>query len=432
MSFSDRGHRPHADYKNERPVRNEMVRGPASLRVTMDTWGPKEHLFTTLYDELQSNWGHEPSRTFTSNDTPCRQYDDDKRYDDLIRHHMTDEHKTGWCRLTDDQQEYVRGCFAGRTLPQVLEGISFHFCIDGVDRATTHQLVRTRIGAAFMQHGGRDNDWRHRRYVMPETIYRALKGFDGEYFLGRSPVTDIKPLEWFYDQYVDPTKHESLWQQVDWYLQMGRNLYAALVDAGVPWQDARTLLWTGQETYIHAIYNYLALAGVIRKRHEFIMDWQINCVAQLMLREIRMKCPPVMSRYLGSGSDLAKQDVMAGLESWPPVGKYPNPHERCKHCGHAKGNHIRISSRVASDTMTEFDDDVCEACETPGKYSPKAHHIYEGVDTLPRAHRPEQNPFWVLHPDSASGKSDTIGWVATDGKWPSDFPVRPEDCEVIA
>ena len=370
MSYADHGHRPHGDHRGEEPE-NQVHRGPESLRVTLDTWGPQHNLFPVLYDELQSNWGDAPSRT-VNRDHP----------EGMDTDFTLPEHAAGWAILTDGEREYVRSCFAGRTLPQVLEGISFHFTIDGCDRATTHQIVRTRVGAAFMQHGGRDNDWRHRPYTMPETIWRAIQQFDGQPLTHAHCVTDDDALSSFYNNYSDQTNAETLGEMVRWYLRMGRDLYAALVDAGCPWQDARTLLWTGQETYIHCIYNFLALKGVIMKRHEFIMDWQINCVAQLMLREVRMKCPRVMSAFLGSGSDLMKRDVMAGLESWTPVGKYENPYKS------------------------------------------------KGEDLLKRRHTPVQNPFWVLHPESAAGHP-TIGWVATDGTWPETWPPEPRYCDIV-
>lgn len=412
--FSDSGHRPHGVHTGEEPE-NLIHRGPSSLRVTLDTWGPKENLFTTLYDELQSNWGDAPSRTVNR---PCPSAYDPK--------FCYEGHDTGWCKLTEGEREYLRKCFRGETLGQVLEGISFHFCIDGVDRATTHQLVRTRVGAAFMQHGGRDNDWRHRPYVMPETIHRACADFAAEIERPAGAIVDWQPLLTFVRDHGDYHGTQGLIEAIESYLARGRALYAALVDAGIPWQDARTLLWTGQETYIHAIYNYAAMRGVIAKRAEFVMDWQVNCVAQLMLREIKMKCPAILADHLGAGSDLAGKDVMVGMESWSPVGKYPNPHTRCKKCGHAKENHVDARQNDEADVPAS-----CEVCLRSAAISYAfAYHHYEPADALPRMHRPEQNPFWVLHPDSMNGHP-LIGWVATNGTYPKEFPASPTHCDIV-
>jgi len=377
--FKDSGHRPHADHRNERP-KNPITHGPESITVTLDTWGPQHNLYPALYDALQSNWG----------DAPSRAVDRDLiyRYPSLPISQIV----TGVDKLSLSELAYVESCFAGQTLQQVLERLTFSFTIDGVSRACTHQLVRTRLGAGFMQHGGRDNDWRHRAWTMPETIRRACNTDDGE----KNCITDWEPIE-----ILENDNGKSLYTIIEDYLQTGRDIYATLVDAGIPWQDARRLLWMGTQTYIHADYNYLALKGVIGKRGEPIMDWEINCVAQLMLREVTMHCPPMFSTYLMSLSDAAGKDQMAGLESWTPTGKYPNPFERCE-CGHAKANHIPY--REALD---------CEVCTR----ELKSHCTkYRPIDTLTRTHRPEQNPFWILSPESMAGAP--VRWIPTNGVWP--------------
>ena len=140
--YADAGHRPHGIHKGEEPDIS-ISYAPDDIKVTLDTWGPKENIFSTLYNQLQSNWGDHPSRVADDQD------------------------------LSTEQIKYVEACFAGKTLQQALELITFAFTVDGITRACTHQLVRTRIGAAVMQHGGRDNDWRHRKWTLPETIRRA-------------------------------------------------------------------------------------------------------------------------------------------------------------------------------------------------------------------------------------------------------------------
>lgn len=366
-NYADAGHRPHARHTGEAP-KNEIKEAPYHLSVTLDTWGPVNNLFPSLYDALQSNWGDEPSRAV----------DYDGELFTMTEVNFELMRRTGWDKLSASERAYVESCFARKTLQQVLERITFSFLIDGCTRACTHQLVRTRIGAAMMQHGGRDNDWRHRPWVMPETIRRACEEIDGDesayistrYTTGlKSCITDMSPIRALLKE--DASNHDyqekdaRLADVIGNYLREGRALYAALVDAGIPWEDARRLLWMGTATYIHIDYNYIALRDVLANRLEHIMDWEINCVAQLMLREIKMKCPPVFSKYLGSHSDLAKVDKFAGLQSWPPVGKWPIPKDQ---------------------------------------------------RDLPREHRPEQNPFWVLHPDSMNG--GPIRWIATNGTYP--------------
>jgi thymidylate synthase ThyX len=288
-----------------------------------------------MYDALQANWGDAPSRT-------------------------VEQHG-----LTRPQIEYLDRCFSGRTLPQVLEGLTFWFTIDGVSRATTHQIVRSRMGAAFMQHGGRDNDWRHRGWTMPETIARASEGLQRD---RRHCITDWTPINKLLQ--CSTTEHESSNELLQWviedYLDQGKKIYAALVDAGIPWQDARRLLPIGTQTYIHAIYNYSALRGVLANRLEHTMDWEINCVAQLMLRELHIHCPEGIWEHLGSHSDLAGRSTIHEMASWAPDQKHPLPDD----------------------------------------------WVIEGY-----AHAPEQNPFWVLTPEAMAG--GPVAWIPTDGTHPN-------------
>lgn len=385
MSYEDAGHRPHADHRGEAPTTG-LDLGPYGLRVTLDTWGPQDFI-RPMADYLQSNWGDAPSRL-----------------------QPADAQAPVW----------AEACFQRKTLQQVLEGLTFWFTIDGVCRAATHQIVRTRLGAAFMQHGGRDNDWRHRRFSIPETVRRLVLWADGplcaltelvEWVLGgwrneaelklRPPFADAELAATALNRYLDAFDYGSVSDAITDTLARNKALYAALVDAGVPWQDARRFLPMGTQTYIHAIYNFVALRDVLANRLEHVMDWEINCVAQLMLREIEMKCPPIIGQHLGSHSDWAKQAKFAGLESWPPDGKWPASTERCA-CGHARANHEAYEAGV-----------VCEVrgCTCVA---------YRPTDTVARTHRPEQNPFWVLHPDAMAG--GPIRWVPTNGRYPDTFP----------
>ena len=387
MSYADAGHRPHADHRNE-PPENHWDLGPYGLTVTLDTWGPQDFMHT-MADYLQSNWGDAPSRL---------------RRDDN----------------GDSAQAFIwaEKAFKGQTLSQVLEGLSFWFTIDGVCRAATHQIVRTRVGAGFMQHGGRDNDWRHRKFSIPETVRRLVLWADHPLLKLRDlfrwmlpndadthyqlfpPISEPEEAANRLENYVGKYGYATLAEAITDNLERNRELYAALVDVGVPWQDARRFLPMGTQTYIHAQYNYLALKGVLANRLEHIMDWEINCVAQLMLRELRMKCPPMIWQSLGSHSDAVRMAKFAGLESWPPDGKWPAFTEQCA-CGHARGNHEAYEGGV-----------VCEVghcgCQE-----------YRPVDSVKRTHRREQMPFWVLAPESLAG--GPVRWIPTNGTYPQEL-----------
>ncbi len=381
-----------------------------------------------MWDALQANWGETPARSVVQ---PCTA-PNALTHLELVEHVNGWEHKTGWCRLLPDQKAYVESCFAGRTLPQMLEAISFVFKVDGVCRAETHQMVRTRIGAAYMQHGGRDNDWRHRGWSMPETMARACDAYDmravdpgtepefPKFIHGREVcIENWQPIKQYLESAPWLAQDASLHDAIEDYLDNGKRLYSALVDAGIPWQDARRVLWMGTQTYIHAVYNFASFRGVLGNRLEHIMDWEVNCVAQLMQREINMKCPPMFAKYLGSHSDHAKMAKFDGLESWPPDGKWPSRHTTCKICHHAEGNHIPDTKErtvmVGVIKTPPTGTIVCEVCERSNENRHIRNHTFVPVDTLPRQHRRNQMPFFVLHPSSMKG--GPVQWLWTNGHY---------------
>lgn len=347
--YDDLHHVPHGTHYGEEP-RNPIVRGPYGIDVRLLDWGPNgPQTMAALWCALQANWGDAPERSVLERE------------------------------MNEDQWAYVEACFKGRTLQQALERFTFSFCIDGVTRAATHQIVRTRLGAGFMQHGGRDNDWRHRPWTMPETIDRACDLVDGQVPRGTHCVTDVRSLA----REVARRGHNgegdgTLRGVIRHHLNETRLLYAALVDAGIPWQDARRLLPIGMQTYLFADYNYLGLKGVLGNRLEHVMDWEINCVAQLMVREVRTYCPSVLWRPLKSHSDRAQRAAFENLDSWPPDGKYPVSQEAARR---------------------------------------------------QRTHRAEQMPFFVLTEDAMNG--DEVQWMVTDGRYDS-RRVDPDEAASIA
>lgn len=338
MNPDDSGHRPHGEHFGEEPD-YKIKYGPEGIEVSLEHWSGEadDNLLSTLYSMAQANWG----------DSPCRED----------------------ARPHPSAMKFVEDMFAGRKLQNPLEIVSFSFCVNNISRACTHQLVRSRVGAMFMQHGGRDNDWRHRDFRCPETVRRIVRDIDN----AEEPQPDDQK-EYGLDSFLqnpDPLRHVMRVNQADStslllydYIKFGKVLYAALVDSGVPWQDARRFLPIGTTTYLHANYNYLALKGFLSNRLEFNNDWEINCVAQLMLREIKMKCPEMVSKPLMSHSDRQQRAAFAGHDSWPPDQKWPSP------------------------------------------YDPRT-----------KKHDNLQMPFWVLSEDSMDG--GVVEWIPTNGVHPN-------------
>lgn len=342
--YDDSWHRPHSDHANQTPT-TLIDDGPFGLKVTLNQWGPQGTALATLYNQAVSNWG----------ETPCRVSCD--------------------ADLTPKQMSVVEAILDGKHLSNAMEAITMSFTIEGCTRACTHELVRTRVGASFAQHGGRDNDWRHRHWTMPETIRRL---FAKDRNAGMLTNDFAKVMECMGVD-IDRFKVEELMESPDGkvepdallklVLKFQKGLYAVLVDNGIPWQDARRILGIGHQTYIHANYNYLALKGVTAHRLEHgACDWEIDCVAQLMVREVWLKCPTVLARRLRSHSDASLTNKFATLYSWPPNGKHALP----------VGYDATIRTQFTRDQM----------------------------------------PFWVLDPVCYVDAAYPVTWIPTEGRFP--------------
>lgn len=123
--------------------------------------------------------------------------------------------------------------FEDKGLPLSLELYDFVFCVDGISRIVTHQIVRNRIGATYSQQASGDKDWRHHRALVPRSIYHN---------------SDIWPR--FRQQVLESKK-----------------LYADMLDTmAVPILDARRILPHCLETFIYVKFNLVTLISFIRKR----------------------------------------------------------------------------------------------------------------------------------------------------------------------
>lgn len=157
-----------------------------------------------------------------------------------------------------------RACDGREVIPNSLETVSLTFEIHGVSRATTHQLVRTRVGAAFGQHSQRAN---------PQTGFNV-----------RLPASfDLMKPE-VLEKYLDSLPHL-------------RRFYEAALAAGVPYQDARYVLPEGTETGLVVTYNLLALKSTLQRRLCNRMQWEINYVARRM-HDLAVRALPFIGRSM--------------------------------------------------------------------------------------------------------------------------------------
>jgi len=146
----------------------------------------------------------------------------------------------------------------------VMEFADFHFHIEGVSRVLSHQLVRSRL-ASFAQRSQRYVSKDGFKYVTPPSIE-----FDKDPF-----VQDI------YEKAME----------------VNQKAYSALVDLGIPAEDARFVLPNACETVIDVKMNLRELIHLMNTRLCTRAQWEIRNMA-VMMRDLVIEQEPLLAKYL--------------------------------------------------------------------------------------------------------------------------------------
>jgi len=159
--------------------------------------------------------------------------------------------------LSDYPEEDVRGWILESTsFPSVLEHLSFTFLIEGISRVTSHQLVRHRL-ASYTQESQRyakaEGD-----YIVPESV--RLRNFEEEF---KNVV------------------EEAL------------RLYKEMVEAGIPYEDARYVLPQAVTTKVLMTVNLRELLYIACLRLSDKAQWEIRELVKQMLEETSKVVPEV-------------------------------------------------------------------------------------------------------------------------------------------
>lgn len=159
--------------------------------------------------------------------------------------------------LSDEDRRYQWEQVLATHNQTPLEFVDIHFMIEGVDRAFTHQLVRQRT---------------------------AVYGQESMRFAVKEDMMNEVPLP----PSVMPGSHEAtVWNEA---LSFAQAAYDALIDQGVPAEDARGLMPTAVTTRIHYKTNLRGLKQVAGDRlctqAQFVWRYVFACVLhQLRARE---------------------------------------------------------------------------------------------------------------------------------------------------
>jgi len=143
----------------------------------------------------------------------------------------------------------------------VLEHATFSFGIEGISRATSHQLVRHRIASYSQQ---------SQRYVRER----------GELSFVTPP--SVKAVPGLCARYVE---------------EMGRmkELYDAMIEAGIPVEDARYILPNATETKLIVSMNARELLHFFRLRTCNRAQWEMRGMAKWMLQLVRPLAPTIFA-----------------------------------------------------------------------------------------------------------------------------------------
>jgi flavin-dependent thymidylate synthase len=129
-----------------------------------------------------------------------------------------------------------------------LEAVQLHFLIEGVDRAFTHQLVRQRVGVAYAQES--------LRFAVVDDLTQATTLPPS--LAGTVPAGSISSKHPDYEEAM--AEERQRWRYT-WDQAIGAvdDAYRALVDAGMPAEEARGLLPHATATRVVYVTNLRAL-----------------------------------------------------------------------------------------------------------------------------------------------------------------------------
>lgn len=174
----------------------------------------------------------------------------------------------------------------GKTLPLALESIQFTFQIDNLSRASSHQLVRVRVGSAFSQRGMSDSYYGNIQYIIPASVEMAGKT----------------------DSYI------KLMNQCS-------EFYKELFESGVPYQDARFVIPHAASTSLVWSVNLLALKNFCAQRMSCTQSWEMNALCK-MLRDEVATVYPIIANYLVPKCEVTGKCASFG-NLFKGCGKFP-------------------------------------------------------------------------------------------------------------
>lgn len=143
-----------------------------------------------------------------------------------------------------------------------LEHASFTFGVEGIARVSEIQLIRHRVGCSYSIQSGRYVKRGDAKFVIPESIKNSKE------FLPR-------------------------WKNI---LKEVQGMYNEMTDAGIKAEDARYLQPQSVQTKIVVTMNARALLHFLELRCCKRAQWEIQTLANLMLKEVKKVAPIIFEK----------------------------------------------------------------------------------------------------------------------------------------
>jgi flavin-dependent thymidylate synthase len=171
------------------------------------------------------------------------------------------ESVTSLAQITDEERHHYLDDVRKNALAAPLEFVNFHFIISGVTRGFTHQMVRQRT-ATYTQESTRFAVKEDVPVGLPPSLEGTLPWI---VYLGKLAETIPDIANWERGSFIDfarrQASREQLWRKLwDQHVEATGTAYNALVNSGMPAEDARGLLPTNLLTRIN--YN-TSLRGLL-------------------------------------------------------------------------------------------------------------------------------------------------------------------------
>lgn len=232
-------------------------------------------------------------------------------------------------QITDAERRYYLGEVQKSILEMPLEAVNFHFRIKGVTRGFTHQLVRQRT-AAYSQEST--------RFAVKETVPVGLppslvgtdpegwhKQFDEYIEMHSADIATVLKADKFSRQDIDEkaleyadkyTSQRDKWRQRwDALMKTIETEYNALVNDGMPAEDARGALPTNLLTQVNYFTNLRGLKGHSGMRLCTQAQYEWKQVWAQIIKAIREYGKG--QTYQGCDPDMA---IYPSYDGHPPVG----------------------------------------------------------------------------------------------------------------